>query len=426
MVLGERTRGDHAEKGPADRPERFKLPEGAVVVGESAALLSSESTLAPRRRFHGARPNTRGETRVPFTPTRTLLGHLRQFGRGGLQRLTKARTPCIVAGATGEREMLQSIRDKVRLCYERWSSSHRFDIKAEASDGAVASARGHEADLQAIFANTPFLLTRCSSDLRYLFVSEAYARMLGRRPEDFDGRLIVDIMGEEGFRTILPYVERVLRGETVEYESDLQYAGVGPRRVLVKYTPDRDRSGIVRGWIASILDLTDQKKAARMAADLEAMTILREMGSLYVRKGLEPDECRQRTIDAAITIVGADKGNIQLFEAGSNSLVIAAHSGFAEPFLTFFKQVRDDVTACGAAMRTRNQVIVEDVLESDIFVGCELRAVLINAGVRAVVFTPLLSSDGTSMGMISTHYIKPHRLTNRELSLLARISHATN
>jgi PAS domain S-box-containing protein len=103
--------------------------------------------------------------------------------------------------------------------------------------------------------------------------------------------VIVDVMGEEGFRAILPHVERVLRGEAVEYESDVNFAGVGPRQLLVKYTPDRDRSGNVRGWIASILDLTDQKKAARMAADLEAMTILREMGSLYVRKGLELDEC---------------------------------------------------------------------------------------------------------------------------------------
>jgi PAS domain S-box-containing protein len=314
--------------------------------------------------------------------------------------------------------MLQSLRDKVRSCYQRWSPSHRFDPKAVPSSGANSPVRGHEADLQAIFANTPFLLTRCSSDLRYLFVSEAYARMLGRHPEEFAGRSIVDIMGEEGFQTILPHVERVLRGEAVEYESDVNFAGVGPRQLLVKYTPDRDRSGNVRGWVASIVDLTDQKKAARMAADLKAMTVLREMGSLYVRKGLELDECLERTMDAAITIVGADKGSIQLFDASSNSLVIAAHHGFAEPFLTFFKQVRDDAGACGRALRTKAPAIVEDVLESDIFVGDESQAILINARVRAVVSMPLLSSNATPMGMISTHYAIPHRPTERELYLL--------
>jgi PAS domain S-box-containing protein len=321
--------------------------------------------------------------------------------------------------------MLQSLRDKLRWCYKRWSSSRRFDIKAEASGRADTPIGGHEADLRVVLANTPFLLTRCSSDLRYLFVSEAYARMLGRRPEDFEGRLIVDIMGEEGFRTIFPHVERVLRGEAVEYENDVDFAGVGPRQLLVKYTPDRDRSGKVRGWVASILDLTDRKKAARMAVDLEAMTVLREMGSLYVRKGLELDECLQCTMTAAITIAGADKGNIQLLDASSNSLVIAAHHGFAEPFLTFLKQVRDDTGACGAALRTKAPVIVEDVLESDIFVGDESQTILINAGVRAVVSMLLLSSNETPMGMISTYYAIPHRPTERELYLLEVLARQT-
>jgi PAS domain-containing protein len=39
-----------------------------------------------------------------------------------------------------------------------------------------------------VLANTPFLLTRCNSDLRYLFISEACARMLGRRPEEVIGK----------------------------------------------------------------------------------------------------------------------------------------------------------------------------------------------------------------------------------------------
>jgi PAS domain S-box-containing protein len=279
--------------------------------------------------------------------------------------------------------------------------------------------RGHEADVPAILANTPFLLTRCSSDLRYLFVSEAYARMLDLRPEDIEGKSIIDLMGEEGFQTILPHVQQVLRGEPVEYESDVNFAGLGPRRLLVRYTPDRDRSGKVQGWVASILDLTDQRKAdARIAADLKAMTILREMGSLYVRKDVELEECLQRTMDAAIAIVGADKGNIQIFEASSNSLIIVAHRGFAKPFLTFFEHVRDDAAACAAAMRSKKQVIVEDVLESEIFGEEASRAILINTGVRAVVSTPLLSSNGTLMGMISTHYANPHRPTDLEVHLV--------
>ena len=51
--------------------------------------------------------------------------------------------------------------------------------------GAVADAASMPPnDAETVLAKSPFLLTRCSSDLRYVFVSEAYARMLGHRPEE--------------------------------------------------------------------------------------------------------------------------------------------------------------------------------------------------------------------------------------------------
>jgi PAS domain S-box-containing protein len=324
----------------------------------------------------------------------------------------------------------ESLDDFARYDASR-SSSHQFDLEFRPNGGAEYPStkidniaertpiRGHEADIAAILTNTPIMLARCSRDLRYLFVSEAASRMFGLRPEDFEGRLIIDILGEEAFRTISPYVEKVLRGEPVEYETDIHYSGVGPRRVLAKYTPDRDSAGNVQGWVATIVDLTNQRKAdAQIAADLQAMTILKEMGSLYVRNDLQTDECLHHTIDAAITLVGADKGNIRVYNSSSNSLVMAAHRGFAEPFLTFFKHVRDDGSTCAAATRTKGQVIVEDVLESDIFVGHKSLAVLIDAGVRAVISTPLLSSNGNLMGMIATHYSNPHRPTDREVYLI--------
>ncbi len=306
-------------------------------------------------------------------------------------------------------------------------SSNQFDPKPQPSGAAAHSrpqqfdprVRDDETDVAAILANTPFLLARLSSDLRYLFVSAACAQMFGLRPGDFEGKRIADILGEEAFRTILPYVERVLRGEDVEYERNIHYAGVGWRRMLVRYMPDRDSSGSVRGWVASVLDVTDQRKAeARIAADLQAMTILTEMGDLYIRNDLPIEECLQRTIDAAIAIVGADKGNVRIFDPTSSSLVIAAHRGFAEPFLTFFTQGCNSAVMCAVAIRMKSQVIVEDILQSDIFAGQQSQAVLIEAGVRAIVSTPLMSSSGNIMGLISTHYATPYKPGDRDLSLI--------
>ena len=79
--------------------------------------------------------------------------------------------------------------------------------------------------------------------------------------EDVEGKLIVDIIGEEAFKTILPHVRQVLQGNPVEFERIIQYEGIGPRFVRVFYTPDRDEFGNIQGWVASIIDLTDKVHA---------------------------------------------------------------------------------------------------------------------------------------------------------------------
>src|SRR5215472_7958576 len=114
-------------------------------------------------------------------------------------------------------------------------------------------------DAETVLANTPFLLTRCSSDLRYIFASEAYARMIGHRPDEVVGKKIVEIMGQTGFQTILPHIQAVLAGQRVEYETDVHFKDVGFRLLHVIYTPDKDRSGHILGWIASIFDITEKR-----------------------------------------------------------------------------------------------------------------------------------------------------------------------
>jgi GAF domain-containing protein len=102
----------------------------------------------------------------------------------------------------------------------------------------------------------------------------------------------------------------------------------------------------------------------------------------------------------------------------SGSLKIAAQRGFDRAFLDFFAEVScNEPTACGEALKSARRVVVEDVTESDIFNQEVVLAVLRNAGVRAVQSSPLISSEGHVLGMISTHYAEPHRPTERALLL---------
>jgi PAS domain S-box-containing protein len=85
--------------------------------------------------------------------------------------------------------------------------------------------------------------------------------MVGRRPEEIVGKTIREIVGEEGFKTVEPYIQKVLAGERVEYEREVSYQGFGPRFLHGVYMPEKDEAGNVIGWIASINDITERKRA---------------------------------------------------------------------------------------------------------------------------------------------------------------------
>ena len=126
---------------------------------------------------------------------------------------------------------------------------------------AEEALREKEAQLALVTESTPVALTQCSRDRRYVFVNRAYAQIVGLAPEEIMGRPIVEIMGEAAYATILPHVEKVLRGETVDYEEEIPFKRVGPRWLRVAYSPHRNELGEVVGWVASISDITARKRA---------------------------------------------------------------------------------------------------------------------------------------------------------------------
>lgn len=120
-------------------------------------------------------------------------------------------------------------------------------------------------------------------------------------------------------------------------------------------------------------------------------------------------------LDAAIALLHADFGNIQLYRAGM--LTIAAHRGFKPEFLDYFRRVEaDDDTACACAMREGRAVVVSDIDADSKFMS--LRPVAAEAGFRAVQSTPLVTTSGLFMGMLSTHFAAPHTPTTEDMTLL--------
>jgi PAS domain S-box-containing protein len=126
--------------------------------------------------------------------------------------------------------------------------------------------RSVSAELRQTLHTAAIGLTHCSRDLRYLSANPAYAQWIGLPLEQIVGRPIVEVMGKEAFEIIRPRIERVLSGETVEYEDEVPIGGKR-KCIRVAYTPDRDAYGNVVGWVASVMDITERKRMEEERAE---------------------------------------------------------------------------------------------------------------------------------------------------------------
>lgn len=121
-----------------------------------------------------------------------------------------------------------------------------------------------------------------------------------------------------------------------------------------------------------------------------------------------PIEAKQHLdslLEKAITISGANKGTLQIYDRKNDNLVILTQKGFGLAFLNHFKNVKPfDGSACGRAAGTGIIVSIEDVTQDPAFNPHTNTALL--DGVKAVQSIPLFSG-GLLVGVMSVHFCEP-------------------
>ena len=146
--------------------------------------------------------------------------------------------------------------------------------------------------------------------------------------------------------------------------------------------------------------------------------MLAQMTQRLLQKGNFEDAI-QVILDDVIALHGAEFGNIQL--PVGDELVIVAQRGLPAAFLQAFRRVsKDDGCACGRALRLGGPVVVTDVEKDAAY------AAFVNdakqAGYRSVQSTPLWTSEGRLLGMVSTHFANVHEPTPIEMQTLKSYS----
>lgn len=157
---------------------------------------------------------------------------------------------------------VNAVRDeqgKLKYCLhvaEDISSSKEAEEKLARATRDLQIASGH---LALVAEQTGALLTRCSRDLRYVWVNQNYADWLRTPADQIIGRPIVDVVGREAFDALRPRFDQVLSGEKITCEDDVTFDRIGHRHISAAYTPTLDADGIADGWLALLRDVTGRK-----------------------------------------------------------------------------------------------------------------------------------------------------------------------
>ncbi|HZN02512.1 MAG TPA: ATP-binding protein, partial [Candidatus Polarisedimenticolia bacterium] len=264
-----------------------------------------------------------------------------------------------------------------------------------------------------------------------ILVNRPYLEYTGLRRDQVEGPGWVDVVHPDDSARYVGAFREALAHRS-EFHQEVRLRGHdGTYRSFEVFARPRFEGDRFLGHVGICIDVTERKAAQataamsdeRLASELEAMSRLHALSSRLM-SATDLNVALEDVMENAMATCGADFGNIQVIQPTSGALEIAAQRGFRSEFLEHFRAVgAGDASACARALRQGAACLVEDVqLDPDF---APHRGIAAAAGFRAVQSTPLVTHDGMILGMLSTHFREPHRLSERDrrfLDLYARLA----
>ena len=317
-------------------------------------------------------------------------------------------------------EELKSTNEELQTAKEEIQSANE-ELKTTNDElhNRNLEARRANDDLLNLIDNVNIPILMLSDDLCIRRFTPAAQAMFNLIPTDV-GRPISDLrfnLVGSGLEALVIDVVRTLN--PVEQEVQDQQG----HWFMLRIRPYRTVDNQIMGAIVALVDIDNLKQTEQSLRDTQAqleqeVSALNQVQNLSLQLfSLDLDEILERVLDAAIALLQADMGNIQLYNHQRNVLEIVCHRGLDSEFLDYFRAVGLETgTACSRALRSGERMIVEDVRQDPD--SAPYRAIFAAAGVQAVQSTPLWGSQRQLLGVLSTHFREPHRPSERELRML--------
>jgi PAS domain S-box-containing protein len=136
---------------------------------------------------------------------------------------------------------------------------------AEPSELIMARHERHQhapdiEQLQLISDVVPSLISYVDRDLVYQFCNRAYSEWFGLSRDRIIGKPMVEVLGVEAVRRLLPHLQQALSGQAADFEVEVAYKHGGTRWIHAMYTPHHDSHGLVIGVVVLVTDISEQRR----------------------------------------------------------------------------------------------------------------------------------------------------------------------
>ncbi|MCT7959907.1 PAS domain S-box protein [Laspinema sp. D1] len=131
----------------------------------------------------------------------------------------------------------------------------------ESKRAAVQELQKKQEFLQVMTDSLPVAISYVDALELYRFNNQRYEDWFGHSRDSVGGKHLKEILGEGAYQVIRPYVKVALSGQSVTYETKIPYQEGGSRYIRATYVPDWGHRQQVKGFIAFIEDITQQRKA---------------------------------------------------------------------------------------------------------------------------------------------------------------------
>lgn len=170
--------------------------------------------------------------------------------------------------------------------------------------------RQRETELSLITNAVPVLISYVDAQQRYRFNNRGYEEWFGYSAADIYGKTLWEVLGEAIYEKIRPYVEQVLAGQSVTYETQVPHQKEGIRDVSTTYVPRFNEQGTVEGFVALVSDITERNQTQQeLQKTLQTLQTLVAASPLPIIV-IEPDATVQLWNPAAEQVFGWSEAEV--------------------------------------------------------------------------------------------------------------------